>query len=72
MQIPLWLIFLVMAPFIGSFLGVLVTRLPAAQPIVVGRSECDACRHLLSPLELIPIMSWLWVRGRCRQCAAPL
>lgn len=63
-----WLLPLLVAPFIGSFLGLLVARLPAGQDVVWGRSACDACRHALHPFELIPIASWLALRGKCRHC----
>lgn len=62
----------VMAPFIGSFLGVLVTRLPESQPFVFARSACDSCEHVLSPAELIPVASWAWLRARCRHCGGHL
>ncbi len=61
---------LVVAPFIGSFVGVIVRRLPAGRPIAWGRSQCETCGHILSPRDLVPILSFLWLRGRCRSCAA--
>jgi leader peptidase (prepilin peptidase)/N-methyltransferase len=70
MQADLWPI--VAAPFVGSFLGVLILRLPAGAPVLLGRSRCPACAHTLSPLDLVPLASWLAMRGRCRYCAAPL
>ena len=69
---PGWLLPLLAAPFIGSFLGVLVRRLPAGLPIAAARSRCDACGHSLSPLELIPLLSFAVQRGRCRACGAPI
>lgn len=60
------------APFIGSFLGLVVRRLPAGGKIVSGRSACPHCGRTLSPLELIPLASWLLQRGKCRGCSAPL
>jgi leader peptidase (prepilin peptidase)/N-methyltransferase len=56
------------APIVGSFLGVLVTRFEAPASIVLGRSRCDSCGAPLSPLELVPVVSWLALRGRCRRC----
>lgn len=53
----------------GSFGNVLIDRLPAGASIV-GRSRCDGCRRPLSPLELVPIASWLALRGTCRSCGA--
>lgn len=60
------------APFIGSFLGVLADRLPQGRSIVWPRSHCQACGTPLRPAELIPIVSWLALRGRCAHCAAPI
>ena len=60
------------APFVGSFLGVLIRRLPDDRPIAVGRSACEACGRTLGPLDLVPIASFLALRGRCRSCGAPI
>jgi leader peptidase (prepilin peptidase)/N-methyltransferase len=58
------------APFIGSFLSVLVTRLPSGRQVFWGRSACDQCGHPLGIGDLIPIASWSWQGGRCRHCGA--
>ncbi|HEX2592877.1 MAG TPA: prepilin peptidase [Rhizomicrobium sp.] len=60
----------VVAPFIGSFLGVLTHRLIDGRPIATGRSACDSCGKTLEPLDLVPIVSWLALRARCRHCHA--
>lgn len=60
------------APFVGSFLGLIADRLPADEPVLLARSRCDGCGRALGPLELIPLLSWLWQRGRARCCKAPL
>jgi leader peptidase (prepilin peptidase)/N-methyltransferase len=60
---------LVVAPFVGSFLGVVIERLPAGRPIVRARSRCDRCGAALGVRDLIPLLSWLVRRGRCR-CGA--
>jgi leader peptidase (prepilin peptidase)/N-methyltransferase len=62
----------VVAPFIGSFLGLLIRRLPEGSPIARGRSRCDACGATLRARDLVPILSWLMVRARCRYCNQPL
>ena len=67
-----WWLPLVMAPFIGSFLGVLITRLPAGEAVVIGRSRCSWCGHALGALDLVPLLSWLAMRGRCRHCGSPI
>lgn len=63
---------LLVAPFIGSFLGVVVHRLPAARPIVASRSVCMGCAHPLRVPDLVPIASWIALRARCRYCGAGL
>jgi leader peptidase (prepilin peptidase)/N-methyltransferase len=63
---------LIVAPFIGSFLGVLIRRLPRGQPLAWVRSACDACGHVLGPAELIPLLSFAALRGSCRHCHAPI
>ena len=72
MKLPTWLALLTAAPFAGSFLGVLIGRLPAGRPIVLSRSACEACGTRLAPRDLVPVLSWLALRGRCRTCAAAI
>lgn len=59
---------LLIAPFIGSFLGVLIIRLPRGDDVVATRSHCDHCHHTLGPIELLPVLGALLLRGRCRHC----
>lgn len=61
-----------LGPFIGSFLGLLSVRLPQDQPVVFARSACSSCGVKLSPIDLIPLLSFALQRGRCRVCAAPI
>jgi leader peptidase (prepilin peptidase)/N-methyltransferase len=70
--VPPSLLPLLAAPFIGSFLGVLIQRLPAGEPVVAGRSRCPLCHHTLGPLELVPLLSHLAQRGRCRHCGGAI
>lgn len=58
------------APLIGSFLAVLVMRLPRGRPVVFGRSVCDSCEHGLGFRDLIPLLSAIQTRFRCRYCGA--
>jgi leader peptidase (prepilin peptidase)/N-methyltransferase len=60
------------APFIGSFLGLLIRRLPDGSPIARDRSRCDHCCTPLRVRDLVPILSWLAAGGRCRYCRQPL
>ena len=55
---------------IGSFLNVCIHRLPASQSIVHPRSRCPQCGHLIRVYDNIPVLSYLILRGRCRDCGA--
>lgn len=67
-----WVFLLVAAPCVGSFLGVVAARLPADRPVVRARSACPHCGRALGWRELIPVVSWLVQRARCRACGARL
>ncbi len=67
-----WLWPLLSAPFAGSFIGVLIRRLPRDRPVVVARSCCEECGARLSAIDLVPLVSFLLLRGRCRHCRAPI
>ena len=66
------LIIFITGLFIGSFLGVLVDRLPKKQNAIKGRSHCDKCKKELGLLDLIPILSFIFLRGKCRYCGTKL
>jgi leader peptidase (prepilin peptidase)/N-methyltransferase len=57
---------------LGSFLGVVLDRVPRGESIVSPPSHCDECGHWLRAWELVPILSYVAQRGRCRRCAATL
>ncbi len=67
-----WVPPVVAAPFIGSFLGLLIERLPVGGAVLTGRSTCPSCHHPLGVRDLVPIVSWFSSRGRCRYCAAEI
>src|SRR5438046_6783089 len=60
----------VLGAMIGSFLNVVIHRLPLEQSIVFPNSTCPKCRNAIKPYDNIPILSFLLLRGRCRSCAA--
>ena len=55
---------------IGSFLNVLILRIPLKESITLKRSHCMTCGHTLSWYELIPLFSYLFLGGKCRHCKA--
>lgn len=63
--------FFLLGTVVGSFLNVWSRRLMRDEP-VTGRSHCENCGHVLAPYDLIPLLSFLLLRGRCRYCHKPL
>jgi leader peptidase (prepilin peptidase) / N-methyltransferase len=57
---------------IGSFLNVVVYRMPNGISVVTGRSECPECHHQIRAYDNVPVFSWLVLRGHCRDCRAPI
>ncbi len=55
-----------------SFVNLVADRLPENKPIVLGRSQCDSCGRVLGALDMIPVFSYIFLRGKCRSCKAPL
>lgn len=53
---------------VGSFLAAVSVRLPAEEDVVVKRSHCRSCGETLKPWHLVPVISWLMLRGRCGMC----
>lgn len=70
MEILLTVIFTLAGIAVGSFLNVCIDRLPLGKSLVFPQSHCEACQHRLSMIDLIPVLSYLWLRGRCRYCQA--
>jgi leader peptidase (prepilin peptidase)/N-methyltransferase len=57
---------------VGSFLNVVIHRLPRGESIVLPGSHCPACGHTITAWENLPVLSYLWLRGRCRSCGAAI
>jgi leader peptidase (prepilin peptidase)/N-methyltransferase len=72
MEAILIIIFFLLGMSIASFLNVCIDRLPAHQSLVFPPSHCSACNRRLAAKDLIPIFSYLWLRGRCRYCGAAI
>jgi leader peptidase (prepilin peptidase)/N-methyltransferase len=58
----------VLGAAVGSFLNVCIARLPAGESVVRPRSRCASCSAEIAWYDNVPVLSWLWLRGRCRHC----
>jgi leader peptidase (prepilin peptidase) / N-methyltransferase len=57
---------------VGSFLNVVIHRLPRGDSVGLSRSRCPSCGATIKPYDNLPVVSWLLLRGRCRSCAVPI
>lgn len=57
---------------VGSFLNVVIYRLPRGESMIRPRSRCPSCAATLRARDNVPVLSWLLLRGRCRDCAKPI
>jgi leader peptidase (prepilin peptidase)/N-methyltransferase len=70
---PVWgFMALAIGLVVGSFANVCIHRLPRGVSIVTPRSSCPRCGALIHPLDNVPVLSWMLLRGRCRGCQAPI
>ena len=73
-QTPLWpvvgVLVFVLGACLGSFVNCWAYRSAKGQSVLNGRSACPSCGHVLGARDLVPIVSWLLARGRCRHCKA--
>jgi leader peptidase (prepilin peptidase)/N-methyltransferase len=60
----------VLGALIGSFLNVVIHRVPLAESLVSPGSRCPSCGAAIAPYDNVPVVSWLLLRGRCRRCGA--
>jgi leader peptidase (prepilin peptidase) / N-methyltransferase len=68
----LWVYSFVMGAAVGSFLNVCIYRWPAEQSVLKPRSRCQGCGESIKWYDNIPIVSWLLLRGKCRDCGTPI
>lgn len=61
-------LFILLGGAVGSFLNVCIDRLPAGKSLVHPPSRCDACGRRLTLIDLVPVLSYIFLRGRCRYC----
>jgi leader peptidase (prepilin peptidase)/N-methyltransferase len=62
----------VLGAIVGSFLNVVIHRYPREESIVFPPSRCPHCGTRIKPYDNVPILAWLWLRGRCRACREPI
>jgi leader peptidase (prepilin peptidase)/N-methyltransferase len=72
MEAAIIVLFFLLGMIIASFLNVCIDRLPTHQSLIFPPSHCTACNRRLAAKDLIPIFSYLWLRGRCRYCGAAI
>lgn len=72
MIIVYYLLFFIAGAAIGSFLNVVIDRLPDNQSLIKPPSHCSECNNRLSARDLLPIVSYIWLKGKCRYCGAPI
>src|SRR5262245_38490222 len=65
---PLVVVAFVFGACVGSFLNVCIYRLPADESVVRPRSRCPQCGTAITWYDNLPVLSWLWLRARCRVC----
>jgi leader peptidase (prepilin peptidase)/N-methyltransferase len=57
---------------LGSFLNVVIYRLPRHESLISPGSHCPSCSAAVKPYDNVPVVAWIWLRGRCRACAAAI
>jgi leader peptidase (prepilin peptidase) / N-methyltransferase len=57
---------------VGSFLNVVIHRYPREESIVFPASHCPHCQTAIKPYDNVPVLSFLWLRGKCRACRGPI
>jgi leader peptidase (prepilin peptidase)/N-methyltransferase len=72
MEIYLSVISFILGLIIGSFLNVCIGRIPERQSLILPSSHCPVCKTSLKPLDLIPVFSWIFLKGRCRYCGTKI
>lgn len=73
MNYILFTFFFLLGIAFGSFANVIIMRLRTGEKgIMTGRSHCPKCQHLLHFFDLIPLFSWLFLKGKCRYCSQPI
>lgn len=66
------IVFFAIGASVFSFLNVVIYRLPRHKQFTLGKSMCTSCGHKLAANDLVPIFSWLSLKGKCRYCGEPI
>jgi leader peptidase (prepilin peptidase)/N-methyltransferase len=72
MEIVLTVYFAIIGVVIGSFLNVCIYRIPKGENIAYPPSHCGSCGKRLSAFDLVPVFSWLFLKGKCRYCRSKI
>lgn len=67
-----YILIFVFGTVLGSFLNVCILRIPKHETVVTERSHCMSCGYQLSWYDMVPVASWIILRGRCRKCKTPI
>ena len=67
-----YIFFFLLGAIVGSFLNVVIHRVPLEESIVFPNSACPKCKTAIKPYDNFPILSWLILRGKCRNCKNPI
>jgi leader peptidase (prepilin peptidase)/N-methyltransferase len=73
MTILLWIFIVILGLSLGSFVTCAAYRLPRKLPLWgagYNQSFCPSCKHVLGIRDLVPVLSWVFLRGKCRHCGA--
>ena len=67
----LFISYFIIGVVVGSFLNVCIYRIPAGRSIISPPSSCGTCGHVLGPLDMVPVLSYIFLGGKCRYCSTP-
>ncbi len=71
-EIVFYIVIAIFGILIGSFLNVCILRIPLKETVVTERSHCMKCGYQLEWYDLVPLLSWIFLRGKCRKCKEPI
>ena len=71
-ELAAYLFIFIFGAAVGSFLNVVIHRVPNKESVVFPNSACPKCSSAIKPYDNIPLLSWLALRGKCRNCAEPI